>query len=558
MRWQPEAVESESLRAKSGRCAGWGLLSRGLCLMLTLPSTGCNEALSAPEDFAAPAALHSKAADEALERAKGDWSHVVVPPEDGPRLAPVALVTPIYEAPLPSSTPIGYLRIGDTVARSEQPVSREGCPDGWYAVRPVGFVCAGADATVKLDHPLVRAFHKAPDRSQALPYKYAFVRAIAPNYLRVPTKAEQFTYEFGLERHLRNYARLAHKWDALDVGANDIPLSESGAGLGAIPEHARPMGYNERFGGSGDDAVPWWLQGERKVPNISTFKAPPYAVIAGRIKRHAGVALIDTFVASDGDFTRRFAVSTDGRLLPTDKLKADSGSAFHGQELRDFDLPVGFAFRPDTRWWTFEGAKARRGGVLLRRELVPLTGKVRVRGGTRYVEARDGRWLRSADLKIAAKPSTLPSFAKGNTRWIDVGLLSQTVVLYEGDRPVYVTLTSTGRDGAGDPQTTLSTPQGTFRVYQKHITTKMESTEADSEFELRDVPWVMYFKGGYAIHAAYWHDDFGRPRSHGCINLAPIDARYVFFWSAPDVPQHWHAAYSGEALGPGTIVHIHE
>lgn len=533
---------------------------RGLgALALVVLPLGCNEALSAEADPKPPALLRAKAADEALERAAGDYSHIPVPPEDGPRLAPLALITPILETPSPSAKPIGYLRLGATVARSEEPVSREGCPEGWYAVRPVGFVCAGESATVKLDHPLVRAFHKEPDRSQALPYKYAFVRAITPNYLRVPTKDEQLKYELHLERHLRNYRKLADKWDALDVGANDVPLSESGAGLGAIPEHARPMGYNERFGGSGDDSIPWWLEdGERRVPNVSTFKAPPYAVIAGRIKRHAGVALIDTFVAGENSFGRRFAVTTDGRLLPTDKLKADSGSPFHGQELKDVDLPVAFAFRDDTRWWTFEGGRPSRGAQLARREFVPLTGKVKMWGGKRYVEARSGQWLRSEDLRVAAKPSSLPWFAAKGAKWIDVGILSQTVVLYEGQRPVYVTLTSTGRDGIGDPQTTLSTPRGTFRVYQKHVTTTMDSTAADSEFELRDVPWVMYFKGGYAIHAAYWHDDFGRPRSHGCINLSPIDARYTFLWAAPDVPLHWHAAYSSESLGEGTLIHVHE
>lgn len=523
-----------------------------------LLALGCNEALSAPDGVEVPSLMRAKAADEAVERAAGQWSHVPVPPEDGPRLAPLALITPVYETPNTSASPIGYLRLGAKVARSEQPVSREGCPEGWYAVRPVGFVCAGDGATTRLDHPLVRAFSKEPDRSQALPYKYAFVRSIAPNYLRIPTKEEQFKYELRLDRHLRNYKKLAERWDALDVGANDVPLGERGAASGPIPEHARPMGYNERFGGSGDDNVPWWLDGERRVPNISTFKAPPYAVIAGRIKRHAGVALVDTFVAGANAQHRRFAVTTDGRLLPTDKLKADSGSPFHGEELRDFDLPVGFAFRNDTRWHAFSGGRPERGEALPHRQLVPLTGKVKMWGGTRFVEARNGQWLRSEDLRIAAKPSTLPWFAAKGAKWIDVGLLSQTVVLYEGQRPIYVTLASSGRDGIGDPKTTLSTPQGTFRVYQKHITTKMDSTAADSEFELRDVPWVMYFKGGYAIHTAYWHDDFGRPRSHGCINLSPIDARYAFLWAAPDVPAHWHASYASEALGEGTLVHVHE
>jgi hypothetical protein len=190
------------------------------------------------------------------------------------------------------------------------------------------------------------------------------------------------------------------------------------------------------------------------------------------------------------------------------------------------------------------------------REFVALSGRVQRIGGVRMVQARDGRWLRSGDLKTAVKPRDLPWFASKKRRWLQVSLLSQTLVLWEGATPIYATLVSTGRDGAGDPKTTMSTPQGTYRIYQKHVTTTMDSNVADSEFELRDVPWVMYFKGGYALHAAYWHDDFGRPRSHGCINMAPIDARYVFNWTAPDVPEHWHGANAGETLDRGTIVHI--
>jgi lipoprotein-anchoring transpeptidase ErfK/SrfK len=140
---------------------------------------------------------------------------------------------------------------------------------------------------------------------------------------------------------------------------------------------------------------------------------------------------------------------------------------------------------------------------------------------------------------------------------VDVSILAQTLVLWEGATPVYATLVSTGKDGLGDPKTTHSTPTGLFRVYQKHVTTTMDSDMADHEFELRDVPWVMYFNGGYALHGAYWHDDFGRARSHGCVNLAPIDARYVFFWTEPSVPEHWHAAYAGDSFGNGTMVNIH-
>lgn len=487
----------------------------------------------------------------------GAYDHVPVPPEDGPKLAPTVMVAPIYAAPERGAAAIGYLRLGSKVARSTEPVARGDCPEGYYAIRPTGFVCAGTDATLKLDHPLVKAVDVEPNRARPMPYEYAFVRAIAPNYLRVPSKAEQFQYEMRLERHLRSWSKLAKKWDDLDVGANDVPLDPNGLAAGAIPERAIPLDVNRRFGGNGNDEVPWWLRGERRIPNVSGFKAPPYAVIADRIKRHAGVALIGTFVAGEEAQSRRFAITTDVRLLPADKLKADSGSPFHGYDIRGLGLPVAFSHRQGAKWLAANGAKLEDDGEIPFRELIPLTGRVRMHGAERVVEAKNGKWVRSDDVRTAAKPGDLPWFAKAGTKWIDVSILAQTMVLWEGTTPVYATLVSTGKDGLGDPKTTHSTPTGVFRIYQKHVTTTMDSEMADHEFELRDVPWVMYFNSGYALHGAYWHDDFGRARSHGCVNLSPIDARYTFFWSDPHVPDHWHAAYSGGPFGNGTLVNIH-
>jgi hypothetical protein len=278
--------------------------------------------------------------------------------------------------------------------------------------------------------------------------------------------------------------------------------------------------------------------------------------MAGRVKRHAGVSLIGSFVAKDNDLERRFAISADARLIPADKLKADAASMFHGGSIREVGLPVAFAMKAGATRWNLREGDPARGSRLKLRELVALTGRTQRLGGENYLEARDGSWLRADDVKTAKKPMQPPAFAKGDRRWIQVSLTSQTLVLWEGDKPVYATLVSTGRDGLGDPKTTLSTPQGNFRINEKHVTHTMDSTVADSEFELRDVPWVMYFQGGYALHAAYWHDDFGRPRSHGCVNMAPIDARFVFEWSSPDVPAHWHGARSGETFDKGTIIQI--
>jgi hypothetical protein len=519
-------------------------------------AAGCNG--PSPFDDRDPGASRLKPENGGIIADPSDFSHVPVPPANGPQLVPLAMTVAVMRKPDPKADTLGYLRVGARVARSEKAIANEGCPDGWYAVRPAGFVCAGLNATLKLDHPLARAIQVEPDRSKPMPYKYAFLRSIAPNYMRVPSKAEQFEYEMRLERHLRNWKKLHEKWDALEVGANDVPLDENGIAIGGIPDHAKPMDQNLRFGGNGDDHVPWWLQGERRIPNISSFKAPSFAVIADRLKRHAGVSLIGTFVAGPEAQDRRFAIASDARLIPADKLKAESGSPFHGVDIAKLGLPVAFAQKDGTSLYDFSAGGPVKGEALAGRDFVALSGNVKEYGGDRFVQARSGKWLKSAELRTAAKASRLPAWAnKKGTKWIEISIVNQTLELWEGDVPVYATLVSTGRDGMGDPQKTLSTPMGTFRIYQKHVTTTMDSSVADHEFELRDVPWVMYFKSGYALHASYWHDDFGHVRSHGCVNMSPIDARRAFLWSAPDVPEHWHAAYTIDGQEQGTIVYIH-
>jgi hypothetical protein len=479
-----------------------------------------------------------------------------VPAASGPFLAPLELASPVYAAPDKQAEKIGYLRIGARVARSDQPVSLRDCKEGWYALRPLGFMCAGQDATLDLEHPLARAIQKEPDRTRPMPYAYALSRASAPNYMRVPTRDEQLESELRLDRHLRKWNQLTEDWDALDVGANDVPLAANGLANGPIPRHARPLGMSERYGGSGQDLLPWWLEGGRQIPNFAPLHVPPRALFANRMQRHAGVALIGSFVAEEAAQKRRFALTTDGRLLPTDKLRAEAGSPFHGEDLRNVGLPVAFGWKAGASFWRLQAGQPRAAERLLQRQFVSLTGTVRFYDGVRMVETRSGSWLRSEDVRVAAKPRELPWYASQERRWIDVSIVNQVLVLWEGDRPVYATLVSTGKDGLGDPKTTLSTPLGLFRIQQKHVTTTMDSNAADNEFELRDVPWVMYFSGGYALHGAYWHDDFGRMRSHGCINLAPIDARYVFEWSLPVVPEHWHGTYASSSVGQGTILRI--
>jgi hypothetical protein len=123
---------------------------------------------------------------------------------------------------------------------------------------------------------------------------------------------------------------------------------------------------------------------------------------------------------------------------------------------------------------------------------------------------------------------------------------------------VLATLISSGRiKDPGDPLKNFETPVGEFRISSKHLTATMDGDHAlDGPYSIEDVPYVMYFQLAFAIHSAFWHNSFGRPRSHGCINMPPDDARWLFEWALPVVPEGWHGAYP-QSPEAGTRLYIH-
>lgn len=131
-------------------------------------------------------------------------------------------------------------------------------------------------------------------------------------------------------------------------------------------------------------------------------------------------------------------------------------------------------------------------------------------------------------------------------KWIDINLTTQTLVAYEGTKPVLTTKISSG-------SSKYPTIKGTFRIYLKLD----KQTMSGPDYTTPDVPWVMYFYGNYSLHGAYWHNDFGRPRSHGCINVPVEEAKWLWYWSDPQVPRGWSNVHASEA-NPGSRVVIHD
>jgi LysM repeat protein len=121
-------------------------------------------------------------------------------------------------------------------------------------------------------------------------------------------------------------------------------------------------------------------------------------------------------------------------------------------------------------------------------------------------------------------PEPTPPMGQFGIKWVDVNLTSQTMIAYEGQVPVFTSVVSTGVPRH-------ATVEGTYRIYARYRVTKMEGGQGSEYYYIPDVPYTMYFYSGYALHGAYWHNNFGRPTSHGCVNL-PVDAaKWMFDWA---------------------------
>ncbi len=161
--------------------------------------------------------------------------------------------------------------------------------------------------------------------------------------------------------------------------------------------------------------------------------------------------------------------------------------------------------------------------------------------GQVWYQIRDDKWdelyyTRADHLRIIP-PEELapitPDIPMKNKK-IQVRLEEQLVIAYEDNAPVFVSPVSTGgvlRIG------TYTTPTGSFKTFYKRPSRHMAAGDiASSGFDLPGVPWVQYItEGGISFHGTFWHNDFGRPRSHGCVNLSIQAAKWLYRWTSPQV-----------------------
>jgi hypothetical protein len=442
---------------------------------------------------------------------------------------------------------LGYVRSGGKVPVKSRPVSNNRCNGGWYEVVGGGFVC-GNLGTTDPGSPDLKLVQHQPSLDDVLPYQYARnAKNGTPLYRSVPTPEQMDHYE-----PYRASAKKP-KLERASQGETDSEARDAGDGESETPVDAGPA-----------PEVPWWQRdgGDARLNEVTLndLHAEADDVLSMRMVQGFYVAVDRTFRWNE----RTWYKTTKGLVAPADRFWAVQGPTFKGVELdgSSWKLPIAWVYggRKSSSAYSYDEQTRALKPSKTFEAFVPiaLTGTRRDLAGTSYYETTDGLWVKVGHVRVArlAEP---PSDLGRTEHWLDISIGEQTLVAYEGTRPVYATLVSTGKKSA-DKEKDHSTPTGQWRVREKHVTTTMDgdgTAAGDLPYSIEDVPFVVYFHQSYAVHGAFWHRNFGVKMSHGCINLAPLDAKRVFFFVDPLLPVGWHGVWSSPEH-PGSRVVVHE
>ena len=485
-------------------------------------------------------------------------------------------VVAVYAAPDKESTKLGFLRLGQRL-RVGPEIKKDDCRKGWFALETGGYACASKGLVVDPKKPpFMKDTPPPPKKDEPFPYEWAYVKRFnSPMWWRPPTRDEKKRAELDrakleaartgepVENFLPEWAKpkpepkpAAPKGAASDGGAHEDPPKEDAAdaGLGELPTLDGPPPEKK------DPPV------EKKDPPPEKEDPPTSDKADDEGGEEAPVEplplspehpwLEKGYFISLGEKVRDGAQTlwhtARGGYVSTSDAYTYTPKDFSGVELgEEVNFPVGYVMSKTAKVYELkDDDKLKSVKKLERRDFVDLDEETEIRG-TAYMITSEGQLIKKSDL-VMPDQQQLPKGLDAWERWVDVDLTKQLLVAYEGTKPVYVTLVSTGKKGTEEEP--FETPTGRWRIYSKQLTSNMDgATASDGNYAIQDVPWVMYFEGSYALHGAFWHRSFGYTRSHGCVNLGPSDARWLYFWTTPFVPDAWHGAHSSDE-NPGSTV----
>lgn len=448
----------------------------------------------------------------------------------------------IWERPDMGSPRLGYFRRGAHARVGDPRYSSETCPEGWFQLAEGGFVCQGRGMLVG-EKPRAVPNPPHPPRVHELdPYKHGFIRRDwTPAYKRLPQREEMW------QPPTFDAAQAAD--GGVGPGAGEIrppcPTEAEAARL-AAEKAARP---DEPAAETGEPEIPcsdYAVYTRRKYRNVRELMSRGFWTSVTERLRHDETG--ETYYRTvKGDFVPGGAV----HLVRPPEFQ---GYAVSG----DQPLPAAIVTSRYAAVYELQNGKFRGVGPVDRLSTYRVREEQAGPGGT-YYRIEENRWLKADHVAHFALRTELPEGVKADEKWIRIDLTHQALEAYDGLTPIYVTVISSGLPNTkeGETEIVTETPHGRFRISFKHVTDDMTGSVGDDAevYSVSDVPWVQYIFQNVALHGAFWHSKFGQPKSHGCINLSPADARYLFDWTDPPLPKGWHGVAAVEG-GPTTLVII--
>jgi hypothetical protein len=446
----------------------------------------------------------------------------------------------VYPEPDVKRQWVGFLRSGNSVKLlSAKPRAGNGCA-AFVAVAPKGFVCAdGSRATLSASDPVYAALRPYATRSDSpTPHQYGESLGL-PRYLATPTPELQRMREGDLRSHMRAVEEARSGNASAYLAGVDLTLPERTLELPTLP-----------------------------IPVFEDRK---------ELKARSTVAY--STEARFGD--RAFLLTADFAWVPKDRVRLYPPIAFHGVELAATAAQIAFIRKKSAAKYhrDADGNFTPGNEMFPRLATLVLSGREERNGRDRYYETSEaGVWLRASDGVIPVSQERTPwgeplsdaaetpenllaaqaRAPRGRATWIEVSIEGGWLLAYEGTRRVFATLISPGKGGVAkadeDPLKRAATPTGVYPISGKFVTATME---APGDLIHSDVPYAQNLVGPYALHGAYWHDNWGNPQSGGCINLSPIDAKWLFDFTEPKLPPGWHGVRWIPSEGPATIVVLH-
>lgn len=478
----------------------------------------------------------------------------------------------IWAQPDMDSPRLGYLKKGQRVMVGNPEYSSESCPKGWFLLSNGGYACHGRGLLVGTKPRFIRRAPPPPRVDELDPYPHGFIRRdFSPLYKRlpaaeeiwkVPTRYVPGTYPISVALEVDNESVIQGTDAVPTTRSVQVTVDESGKLI--LPEdvsfkkdedgefilpvgvtiptedipHVDPNAPKEE-GAQEVNGIDYRRYAKREFPGIKDFLLRGFWVSVAKRFR-------------DSNTREYFYETIKGQFVHGNTVHLIKPPEYHGYRvLGDSPLPAAIVTGNYAAFYEKRNNRFRGVGPVDRLNTYRVYDSEKL-GATTYYKIEGERWLKSSQVSFydVREP---PEGVGQEEKWIRVDLTHQTLEAYQGTMPVFVTLISSGLPESEE----TVTPTGEFAVSFKHVTDDMAGSVGDGEevYQVADVPWVQYIHRNIALHASFWHSKYGHPKSHGCINLSPADARFLFDWTGPHLPDGWHGAAATKD-NPGTKVFV--